>query len=72
MHTIVRDPRARIKGTTEGLNRVNRALTKLTFQFMLLKRAYTKSEFQQMFSQTDFRAVDIRESLARLEIRLEK
>jgi ubiquinone/menaquinone biosynthesis C-methylase UbiE len=55
-----------------GLNLVNTIMTKLAFRFMLLKRAYTKSEFQQFFSQTNFRAVDIEEDLIGLEIRFEK
>jgi ubiquinone/menaquinone biosynthesis C-methylase UbiE len=55
-----------------GLNLVNTFMTKLAFRFMLLKRAYTKSEFQQFFSQTNFRAVDIEEDLIGLEIRFEK
>jgi len=55
-----------------GLNLVNTIMTKLAFRFMLLKRAYSKSEFQQFFSQTNFRAVDIEEDLIGLEIRFEK
>src|SRR5215475_5861629 len=55
-----------------GLNLVNRAITKLIFHFVLLKRAYTKSEFQQFFSQTNFRALDIQEFPIGLEIKLEK
>src|SRR5687767_6455725 len=53
-------------------NFVNRTLTKLTFRFMLLRRAYTKSEFQRFFAETKFRAVDIREESIGLEIRFEK
>jgi len=55
-----------------GLNMANRVITKLTFRFMLLKRAYTKSEFQQLFSQANFHSVDIRDSLIGLEMWLEK
>jgi len=55
-----------------GLNLVNRAITKLIFHFVLLKRAYTKSEFQQFFSQTNFRSLDIQEFPIGLEIQLEK
>ena len=47
-------------------------LTKLTFRFMLLKRAYTRSEFEQFLSQTQFGKVDIQESLTGLEVWLEK
>ena len=55
-----------------GQNFVNRALTRLTFRFMLLRRAYTKSEFQRFFAATKFRAVDVREESIGLEIRFEK
>jgi ubiquinone/menaquinone biosynthesis C-methylase UbiE len=55
-----------------GLNWVNRLITKLTFRFMLLKRAYTRSEFEQLFSQTNFQRVDIQETLMGLEMWLEK
>lgn len=51
-----------------GLGPVNRFLTKMTFRFMLLKRAYTRSEFEQLLSQTGFGQVDIRESLTGLEL----
>jgi ubiquinone/menaquinone biosynthesis C-methylase UbiE len=47
-------------------------LTKLTFRFMLLKRAYTRGEFEQFLSQTRFGKVDIQESLTGLEVWLEK
>lgn len=55
-----------------GLGLVGAIFTRLTFRFTLLKRAYTKNEFQQFLSQTDFRKIDIREAGAGLEIRLEK
>jgi ubiquinone/menaquinone biosynthesis C-methylase UbiE len=55
-----------------GLNWVNRLITKLTFRFMLLKRAYTRSEFEQLFSQTNFQRVDIQKTLMGLEMWLEK
>jgi len=47
-------------------------LTKLTFRFMLLKRAYTRGEFEQFLSQTRCGKVDIQESLTGLEVWLEK
>ncbi len=55
-----------------GLGRVNAILTKLTFRFMLLKRAYTKSEFEGLISKTKFHDVQIQEELIGLEILLTK
>lgn len=55
-----------------SLGAVNRIITKLTFRFMLLKRAYTKSEFEEMISETKFHGVEIREDLIGLEILLSK
>jgi hypothetical protein len=49
---------------------VNGVLTKLTFRCMLLKRAYTKSEFEEVVSETEFHGIDIREDLTSLEILL--
>ncbi len=54
------------------LGTVNRILTKATFRSMLLKRAYTKSDFEQMVSETRFDKVEIRDSLTQLEISLSK
>lgn len=50
---------------------VNAVITKLTFRHMLLKRAYTKSEFEQMISRTRLQS-EIRENLLGLEIVLSK
>jgi ubiquinone/menaquinone biosynthesis C-methylase UbiE len=50
----------------------NGILTKLTFRFMLLKRAYTRSDFERMVAETHFDKVEIRESLIGLEISLNK
>lgn len=55
-----------------GLGAVNTFITKLTFRFMLLKRAYTKGEFEHLISQTKFEESEIRGSLTGLEIHLEK
>jgi ubiquinone/menaquinone biosynthesis C-methylase UbiE len=55
-----------------GVNRVNEFFIKLTFRHMLLKRAYTRSEFERFLAQTPFRRVNLKESLMSLEIRLEK
>jgi hypothetical protein len=54
------------------LGAVNRMITKLTFRFVLLKRAYTKSEFEQFASQTKFASVGIEEGPIGLEIMLHK
>lgn len=51
---------------------VNRAITKMTFRFMLLKRAYTKQEFEKLIAETKFRGIEIREDLTGLEIWLTK
>ena len=55
-----------------GLNLVNRIVTKLIFRFMLLKRAYTKKQFEQFFAHARFRSVDIQENLTGLDIWMEK
>jgi len=55
-----------------GLSWVSTIFTKLTFRMMLLKRAYTRSEFEKFVSQTAFDRVDIRETPTGLEISLQK
>jgi ubiquinone/menaquinone biosynthesis C-methylase UbiE len=50
---------------------LNGIITKLTFRHMLLKRAYTKSEFEQMIARTKFQS-EIRENLLGVEIVLSK
>lgn len=55
-----------------GMGPVSRIFTKLTFRFMLLRRAYTRSEFESFVSQTGFDHADIEESPTGLEIRLRK
>lgn len=52
------------------LGAVNGMITKLTFRFMLLKRAYTKSQFQEMIAAAEFSGAEIREDLLGLEILL--
>jgi ubiquinone/menaquinone biosynthesis C-methylase UbiE len=54
------------------LGAVNTLITKLTFRFMLLRRAYTKQEFEPMVSQTGFGAADVRQNPIGLEIHLHK
>ncbi len=55
-----------------NLSAVNRVITKLTFRFMLLKRAYTRREFEELMAETKFRGIEIREDLIGLEIWLTK
>jgi ubiquinone/menaquinone biosynthesis C-methylase UbiE len=54
------------------LGRVNGLITKLTFRFMLLKRAYTRNEFEQFLSQTKFSRVDIKEDNIGLEVSMQR
>jgi ubiquinone/menaquinone biosynthesis C-methylase UbiE len=61
--------RQAVAGMKVGM--VNGIITKLTFRHMLLKRAYTKSQFEQMIAGTKFRA-EISENLLRVEIVLSK
>jgi ubiquinone/menaquinone biosynthesis C-methylase UbiE len=51
---------------------VNALMTRLTFRFMLLKRAYTKREFELLLDQTRFAPVEIQEDLIGLELMLHK
>jgi ubiquinone/menaquinone biosynthesis C-methylase UbiE len=54
------------------LGPVNAMITRLTFRFMLLKRAYTREEFRQLLAQTKFGPIDIREDLIGLELALQR
>lgn len=49
---------------------VNTLITKLTFRFLLLKRAYTKADFQHMIAQTPFRNAQTQEDPLGFEITL--
>lgn len=53
-----------------GLSTFNRILTRLAFKTMLLKRAYTRQQFEQMLAQTEFSKVEIAENDLGLEIRM--
>jgi ubiquinone/menaquinone biosynthesis C-methylase UbiE len=53
-----------------GLGTVNRFITKLTFRFMLLKRAYTRKGFEHFVSRTKFSPVEITEDRIGLELSL--
>jgi ubiquinone/menaquinone biosynthesis C-methylase UbiE len=55
-----------------GLGIFSRVFTRLAFRFMLLKRAYTKREFEQLLTQTQFRSIGIEETLIGMDIWLEK
>jgi ubiquinone/menaquinone biosynthesis C-methylase UbiE len=54
------------------LSRVNRVLTKLIFRFVLLKRAYTRTQIEQLVSNTKFRSIEIAERPLALDILLTK
>jgi ubiquinone/menaquinone biosynthesis C-methylase UbiE len=66
--------RESIREAVQGmrLGRVNTLITRLTFRFMLLKRAYTRGEFAQLLSQTKFGPIEIEESLTGLELSLQR
>jgi ubiquinone/menaquinone biosynthesis C-methylase UbiE len=55
-----------------GLSSINKILTKLAFKTMLLKRAYTKQQFEQMLAETQFASVEILETDIGLEISMTK
>ena len=55
-----------------GLSTFNRILTRLAFKTMLLKRAYTRQQFEQMLGQTEFAKVEIAENDLGLEIAMTK
>ncbi len=54
------------------VGRINALITRLIFRFMLLKRAWTRDQFEQMLAQTKFGPADIREELIGLELWLPK
>jgi ubiquinone/menaquinone biosynthesis C-methylase UbiE len=54
------------------LSAVNSAITKLTFRFMLLKRARTKPEFERLLAQTKFEPAEIQENGISLEVTLQR
>ncbi len=55
-----------------GLGPVNRLVTKFTFRFMLLKRAYTRRRFEEFVAQTSFASAEIQESPLGLELNLRR
>jgi ubiquinone/menaquinone biosynthesis C-methylase UbiE len=54
------------------LSPVNTYLTRWTFQFMLVKRAYTREELERMAAQSRFRGCEIRPHGIGCELRLTK
>jgi ubiquinone/menaquinone biosynthesis C-methylase UbiE len=54
------------------LSAINAFITRMTFRFMLLKRAYTANDFENMILKTDFLAAEINENLIGLEVSLKK
>lgn len=54
------------------LGLMNTMLTQMTFRFMLLKRAYTRAEFENLIADSPFGNAQIKESLIGLEISLFK
>ena len=55
-----------------GLSKVSALMTRLTFRFVLLKRAYTRPEFEEMLSHTDFESIKIRENPIGFELCLQR
>lgn len=55
-----------------GMDRISRWMTTLTFRFMLLKRAYTVPQFEQMLAQIPFRRVEVRQEPLGVELWFEK
>ena len=66
--------RESVRQLVDGMrvSRLNARITSLTFRFMLLKRAYTRNEFDEMLGQTNFETVNITESPTGFEILLER
>jgi ubiquinone/menaquinone biosynthesis C-methylase UbiE len=54
------------------LSGVNRAITRLTFRYVLLKRAYTRKDFERMLEHTKFGPAEIEEDLIGFELWLER
>lgn len=55
-----------------GLGPVNTVITRMTFRFMLLKRAHTRSHLEQLLSQTSFGPNQIEEDMIGLELWLKR
>src|SRR5438270_12458429 len=57
---------------TVGLRTVERWLTLATFRFMLLRRAYTRAQFERMLTDIPFREKEIRNENIGVELQLRK
>lgn len=55
-----------------SFGRVNKMITKLTFRYMLLRRAYTRREFEDLLLGTKFLSAEIQENLIGLDVMLSK
>jgi ubiquinone/menaquinone biosynthesis C-methylase UbiE len=55
-----------------GLSSMNRFIYKMTFRYMLIPRAYSKRDFSDMASRSEFGSAEIAESGIGLEITLRK
>lgn len=55
-----------------GLSTINRWITLLTFRLLLLKRAYTRQEFEQMLAKIPFRKAEVRDTPIGVEVWFEK
>lgn len=55
-----------------NLNAVNRVMTKWSFRFMLLKRAYTREMFEKMIAESGWQKFEIKDAPVGFEITLMK
>lgn len=55
-----------------ALTGINYLMTKWTFKYMLLKRAYTKDEFRQLATQSKFKTCQINDDAVGMHVVLEK
>ncbi len=55
-----------------NIGAINSVVTKLTFRLLLLKRGYTRDEFNQFISESGFGDCDIQEGPIGFEIWLRK
>jgi len=55
-----------------GMGFASRIFTRLTFRFMLLRRAYTENQFRDFFSQANFRKVEFQSTATGFAIRFER
>ena len=67
-------PKEEIYAHVDNMNvgKLNSAFIKLTLRTMLLKRAYTREEFEKFIAESGFKNYDIREASVGFEITLVK